>query len=51
MGADDHLADTIFRALMECRYKAPKRRRSAWHEGYDEDVAEAHRVRRQSSRR
>jgi hypothetical protein len=44
MDADDRLADTIFRALMESRYAPPKRRRSAWHEGYDEDSAEAHRV-------
>jgi hypothetical protein len=46
MDADDRLADTIFRALMDCRYAPPKRRRAAWQEGYEEDTVEARRVAR-----
>jgi hypothetical protein len=40
----DDLIYTIVQALMDARYEAPKRRRSAWHEGYDEDLEQARRV-------
>jgi hypothetical protein len=40
----DHLIHTIVMAMMDARYTPPKRRKSAWHEGYDEDMAQAHRV-------
>jgi hypothetical protein len=40
----DDLIDTIVRALMDARYAPPRRRRAAWHEGYDEDVEYAHRI-------
>ena len=30
---------------MDNRYALPKRRRSAWHEGYDEDLEQARRYR------
>lgn len=40
----DDLIHTIVQALMNARYVQPKRRRAAWHEGYDEDLQQARRV-------
>jgi hypothetical protein len=40
----DDLIQTIVEALMAARYAPPKRRRAAWHEGYDEDLQQARRV-------
>lgn len=34
----DDLIYTIVQALMDARYQPPKRRRSAWHEGYDDGI-------------
>jgi hypothetical protein len=40
----DDLIHTIVQALMNARYAPPRRRRPAWHEGYDEDLQQARRV-------
>jgi hypothetical protein len=40
----DDLIYTIVQALMDARYQPPKRRRAAWHKGYDEDLQQARRV-------
>lgn len=42
----EDLVRVITSALMEQRYSPPQRRRAAWHEGFDEDQAEAQRVAR-----
>jgi hypothetical protein len=46
MDARQHrdLIHTIVQALMDARYTPLKRRKSAWREGYDEDLARARRV-------
>jgi hypothetical protein len=46
MEPDEYLADVIAAALMRQRFAPPRRRRSHWHEGYDEDRAEAQRMAR-----
>ncbi len=35
---------TISQAILDARYAPPKRRRSAWGEGYNEDLEQARRV-------
>lgn len=40
----DDLIFTISQAVLDERYQPPKRRRSAWHEGFDEDLEQARRV-------
>jgi hypothetical protein len=46
MDARQHrdLIHTIVQALMDARYAPLKRRKSAWREGYGEDLARARRV-------
>lgn len=41
---DDDLIRTIVMALINARYAPPRRRKSAWQEGYDEDMQQARRV-------
>ena len=40
----DDLIFTISQAILDARYAPPKRRRSAWGEGYNEDLEQARRV-------
>lgn len=42
----EDLVRVITAALMAQRYSPPQRRRAAWHEGFQEDQAEAQRVAR-----
>jgi hypothetical protein len=40
----DDLIFTISQAILDARYALPKRRRSAWGEGFEEDQEQARRV-------
>jgi hypothetical protein len=40
----DDVIFTISQAILDARYAPPKRRRSAWGEGFDEDLEQARRV-------
>jgi len=40
----DNLVFDIYRALMDSRYEPPKRRKSAWSIGWQEDADQAKRV-------
>lgn len=40
----DDLIQVIAEVLLGARYSPPRRRRAAWHEGYDQDLEYAHRL-------